>query len=305
MRFLATFIVKGRMQAIMVVSVSMVLSLIFPPINVVSLAAVALVTLRQGAGQGWFVLGFSAIICAVAGFLLTDGYQFPLLYGFSLWLPIWLVSVVLRASRDLYLALEAMIAVVSAAILVLYLYQPDLAMIWRGLLNGLLEPALAKANPEVDLTALQKTLSVFYRFVITGLLAQIYLVVLLTGLFLGRWWQAILYNPDGFKREYLALQMRQHLAITAGLVGVIGIFSTGVIAEIGASIAFLLFGVYAFVGTIVLHNLATLLKTQRFMVPFLYLTMLLIPYAIIPAALIGLIDTWLNLRSKFSNKMSI
>lgn len=296
---------KGKMQAVMVVSVSMVLSLLFPPINIVSSAAVALVTLRQGAGQGWFILGFSAVICALAGFLLTDGYQFPLFYGLSLWIPLWMVSVVLRESRNLYLALEAMIALVSVAIIVLYFYQPDLAMIWRSLLNGLLEPILAKTNPDVDLTALQKTLSVFYRFVITGLLAQIYLSVLLAGLFLGRWWQAILYNPDGFKREYLALQTRQHLAITAGLIGIIGIFSTGVLAEICASIAFLLFGVYAFVGTVVLHNLATLLKTRRFVVPFLYVTMLLIPYAIIPAALIGLIDTWLNLRSKISNKMSI
>jgi hypothetical protein len=38
------------------------------------------------------------------------------------------------------------------------------------------------------------------------------------------------------------------------------------------------------------------------MVPFLYLTLVLIPHVMVIIAVIGLTDNWLNLRNKISNK---
>jgi hypothetical protein len=302
MGFLANYIMQGRIQAITVASACALLSLLFPPVNIVSSATVALITLRRGGNEGCYVLIASGLICVLLGFLV-DNYQFPLFYALVLWVPLWLGSIILRESRDLLIAVEFVIAMVSMAIVLVYFYQPDLATVWQALLNDFLEPVLIKSNPTADLKAIQYFLSLFYRFIITGLIAQVYVFILLASLFLARWWQAVLYNQGGFAKEYLAVKCQPQLAALTLVIFVIGLFAEGVIAQICWAIVLLLFTLYAFVGTIVLHYACMSLKTAGFLVPFLYVTVLIIPYMIILVALIGLVDTWLNLRTKILNRI--
>jgi hypothetical protein len=305
MGFLAAYIMRGRMQAIMLASVSALLSLVFPPVSIVSSASVALVTLRRGAAEGWYILVCACLASALLGVFLMDSYQFPLLYGLVLWTPVWLISVVLREGRHLFLAIEIVIAIAAVAMVGAYLYQPNLAQVWENLFDPLLKPALINSNPELPVAAIQHSLSVFYRFIITGLVAQIYVSGLLAGLFLGRWWQAVLYNPGGFKKEYLNLQGQPELAIVTLVIVAAALLFSGLIAEICWNLSILLFVLYAFVGTIILHCAFATTKMKRFMIPFLYVTMMLIPYALIPVAIIGLTDTWLNLRNKIPNQTSV
>lgn len=305
MEFLPAYIMRGRMQAIMVASVSALLSLIFPPVSIVSSASVALVTLRRGAAEGWYILICACLASALLGIFLMGSYQFPLLYGLMLWTPVWLISVVLREGRHLFLSIEVVIFIAGLAVAGAYLYQPNLAQFWENQLDPLLKPMLAESSPDLPAAAIQHSLSVFYHFVITGLVAQIYVFGLLAGLFLGRWWQAVLYNPGGFKKEYLTLRGQSGLALaTVAIVAGAGLFS-GLMAEICWNVSILLFVLYAFLGTVVLHCVFATFKLKGFMIPFLYVTMLLIPHMLIPVAIIGLTDTWLNLRNKIPNQTSV
>ena len=106
MNFLATYIMRGRIQAMIVASTLALLSLIFPPVSVLSSAAVALVTLRRGAFEGLFILVCSSVAAGLLGLLALGNYQFALLYVMVLWLPVWLISIVLREGRHLSLAVE-------------------------------------------------------------------------------------------------------------------------------------------------------------------------------------------------------
>ena len=106
MTFLAAYIMRGRMQAMMVASSLAVLSLLLPPVSIVSSASVALVTLRRGANEGLYVLICACLSAAVLGFFLFGSFQFALLYGLVLWLPIWLISIVLREGKHLSVAIE-------------------------------------------------------------------------------------------------------------------------------------------------------------------------------------------------------
>jgi hypothetical protein len=293
------------MQAIMVAASFALLSIIAPPVSIVSSAAVALVTLRRGATEGWYILICACLASALLGIFLMGSYQFPLLYGLVLWTPVWLIAIVLREGRHLFLAIEIVIVIAILAVISAYLYQPNLAQFWETQLDPLLKPTLVKSNPEMPVAAIAHSLSVFYHFIITGLVALIYVTGTLAGLFLGRWWQAGLYNPGGFKKEYLALQGQPALAIaTLAIIGG-GLLFSGVMAEICWNVSLLLFVLYAFVGTIIIHCAFSTLKMKGFLVPFLYVTMAIIPHALIPAAVIGLIDTWLNLRNKIPNQTSV
>jgi uncharacterized protein YybS (DUF2232 family) len=162
-----------------------------------------------------------------------------------------------------------------------------------------------KTNPDVPKETIQETLSVFFHFILTGLVAQIYAISVLAGLFLGRAWQAILYNPGGFKQEYLTLKGQKSFAILALIILVISWFSSGIIAEIGWNIMVLFFVLYAFLGTVVLHYTFSAMKLKQLLIPFLYITLILIPHAMIPAAIIGLTDTWLNLRKIIPNQPNV
>ncbi|NOQ36782.1 MAG: hypothetical protein GQ569_12960, partial [Methylococcaceae bacterium] len=287
MGFLAAYIMRGRTQAIMVASSLALLSLPLPPASIVSSAAVALVTLRRGASEGAYILLCACLASAVLGALLVGDYQLTLFYTLFLWAPVWVISVILREGRHLFLAIEIVVMIAMLAVTAAFLYQPDLAEVWKTWLNGLLEPMVIKANPEVPEEDIQRSLSVFYRYILTGLVAEIYVLSLLAGLFLARWWQATLYNPGGFKKEYLALKGQKTLAIATIFIVAAAWFFSGIIAEICWNITVLLFVLYAFLGTVVLHCTFSSMNRKKILVPFLYISMILIPHAMIPAAIIG------------------
>ena len=299
MQFLATYIMKGRLQAMTVAAALALLSLTFPPVSIVSSASVALVTLRRGGKEGLYVLLCACIAAAVLSLFLKIGYQFALLYGLVLWMPIWLISIVLREGKHLGVAIEIAVLLGVTAVLGFYLYQPQPAQVWGGVLAVMMQPML-EAKPDVSVEQIKQTAQVFAHYM-TGAIAAGSVYGLLFGLFLARWWQAALYNPGGFKVEYLALKGHRQLAIASMILLAVAGLSSGVVAEISWNVLIVLFVLYTFIGAAVLHASFAAMKSRRFMVPVLYLTLVLIPHMMFIIAFCGLIDNWLNLRDKISN----
>ncbi|MGZ5030380.1 MAG: hypothetical protein ACXV8I_07255 [Methylobacter sp.] len=294
MGFLAEYIMRGRMQAMLVASSLAIVSLIMPPVSIVSSASVALVTLRRGAVEGLVVLGCSTLIAAVLGFFLLGNYQFVLLYGMVLWVPVWLISIVLREGRYLSLAVEIAVLLGILGVVGFYLYNTEPAAMWKTMLSQMIPP-----NAPVE--DVQRAFDMLSHYM-TGIVAAASVFGLLFGLFLGRWWQALLYNPGGFRQEFLSLSTPPRLAIGSILVVVIASLSSGVISEIFWNITILLFVLYTFIGTSVLHTVFAAMKIGRYIVPMFYVTMFLIPHAMLPVAIVGLSDAWMNLRNKISNQ---
>jgi hypothetical protein len=284
------------MQAMIVASTLAMVSLIMPPVSIVSSASVALVTLRLGAVEGLVVLGASTAIAGVLGFFLLGNYQFVLLYGMVLWVPVWLISIILREGRYLSLAVEIAVLIGVLGVIGCYLYNADLATMWRNILSQMLP-----SNAPIE--DMQHTLDVLSHYM-TGIIAAASVFGLLFGLFLGRWWQSLLYNPGGFRQEFLSLRTHPRLAVGSIVVVVVASLSSGVISEISWNIAILLFVLYTYIGTAVLHTIFASMKMGRFIVPMFYVTLFLIPHAMLPVALVGLSDTWMNLRNKISNQQT-
>ncbi len=296
MGFLAAFIMRGRMQAILVASTLAMLSLLFPPISIVSSGAVALVTLRLGAYEGLLVLLSSSVAAAVLGWLILGGYHFALLYGLVLWLPIWLIAIVLREGRRLALAIEIAIALGALAVLGFYLYDHAPALMWQGVLEQVMQPLLQN-SPDVPTEKIEQTFAIIARLM-TGIVAAGTVYSMLFGLFLARWWQALLFNPGGFRPEYLGLKAEMRLTLASVAVIALAAAPFGVMSEIAQNICVLLFVLYTFIGTAVMHSVFANMNAKRFLVPMLYITLGLIPHTMILVALLGLADAWLDLRNK-------
>jgi hypothetical protein len=239
-------------------------------------------------------LACSTAVAGVLGFFLLGNFQFVLLYGIVLWVPVWLISIILREGRYLSLAVEIAVLMGVMGVVGLYLYNADLATMWKNILSQMVPP-----NAPVQ--DIKHTLDMLSHYM-TGIVAAASVFGLLFGLFLGRWWQALLYNPGGFKQEFLSLNTHPRLAIGSIVVVVIASLSSGVISEVSWNIAILLLVLYIFIGTAVLHALFASMKMGRFIVPMFYVTLFLIPHAMLPVALVGLSDAWMNLRNKILNQ---
>ena len=234
------------------------------------------------------------------GILLFGSYQFALLYGLVLWFPVWLISIVLREGRHLSGAIEIAVVLGALGVIGFYLYHPAPAVLWNSVLNQMLQPMLDN-SADVPVEDVRQSVERFSHLM-TGAIAAGSVYGMLFGLFLGRWWQAVLYNPGGFKAEYLALRTHPQLAMATVVVVAMALTLSGVVAEVCWNIVVLLFVLYTIIGTAALHASFAKMKNARFMVPFLYITLVLIPHVAIAVAIFGLGDTWLNLRNKISNK---
>ncbi|MEQ1638063.1 MAG: hypothetical protein ABL903_15375 [Methylococcales bacterium] len=302
MSFLAAYIMRGRMQAMLVASTLAILSLLLPPVSIVSSGAVALVTLRRGAAEGLLVLLCSCAASALLGIIILNNVYFALLYGLALWLPIWVISVVLREGRHLSLTIEIAVLIGMVVVVGFYLYNANISAIWQVLLGQMAEAFLQK-TPDVPLEKIQQSIAVLARFM-TGIFVSGTVYSMLFGLFLGRWWQSVLYNPGGFREEYLKLRVQLPLAIASIIIIGIAFANFGLISEIAENISVLLFVLYTVIGTAVLHAVFTHMQAKRFMVPMLYLTLGIIPHTMLLVAIIGLTDVWLDLRNKQLNRNS-
>lgn len=268
-----------------------VLSVLFFPVSIVSSASVALVTLRRGAFEGLYIWASSGVIAGLLIFLLKGSFEFglffTLVYMLIFWLPVWIVSIVLRASRNLSLAVEIAVLMSVLAVVSFYMMAGDPAQMWKELLTAL----TPKDAPE-DMPAKIESMSHF----MTSVIALSLEFCLIFGLFLGRWWQANLYNPGGFKLEYLSLSAPPRLSMLCLIAVAIGLLNNGILAEIAWSASALMQVLFLVIGTWGLHAVLAKHRLGRFLVPMLYLSLFLLPPAVLLATIVGLADPWLDLR---------
>ena len=294
MNFLATYIMRGRVQAMIVASSLALVSLMMPPVSVLSSATVALVTLRLGAFEGLIILGCSTLAASILGFFATGNFQFAFLYVLVLWLPVWLISIILREGRHLSLAVEIATLLGVLGVIVFYLFSSEPAGMWSAVLAQMI-PA------DAPVAEIQDKIEILVHYM-TGIVAAGSVLGLLFGLFLGRWWQANLFNPGGFKQEYLLMSTKTWLSIASVAIVGVALVTSGEVSEIAWNIIILLFILYTVTGKSILHTYFAKMKLGRFMVPMLYITLFLIPHLMLLVALVGVSDPWLDLRKIKSNQ---
>ncbi|MEQ1559247.1 MAG: DUF2232 domain-containing protein [Methyloglobulus sp.] len=294
MKWLAEYIMRGRLQAILVASTLAMMSLLLAPLSLVSSAAVALVTLRRGASEGLLVLVCSSVAAGILAALTQISYQFIVVYVLFLWLPIWLIAIVLREGRHISLAVEIAVLIGIVGIVAYYLYNTDPASMWKQVMPKMVPP-------NVPTEKIQQTIDVLAPYM-TGIAAAGAVFGMCLGLFLGRWWQSLLYNPGGFKQEFLGLRVEPRLAMICLAIIGIAMVSSGALSQIAWNTSILLLVLYTFIGTAVLHTVFANTKISQFAVPMFYITLFVIPYTLLPVALVGFSDTWLDIRKKTLNQ---
>jgi hypothetical protein len=255
------------------------------------------VTLRLGSREGLYVLSGSCVVVAVLSTLQLGNYQLGLMYGFLqgvvFWLPVWLIAWVLRESRQMVLAIEVAVLLGILAVIGFYLFQSAPAQFWGDVFKVMIS-MIQQNQPDIPLDMLQQSANALAPYM-TGIMLAGVVFSLLLGLFVARLWQARLYNPGGFKAEYLALSGHAPLAIATLVLFAIASFLN---SELCWNILVVLVVFYASIGTAVLHSLISVLRGSRYWLLLFYVVLFFSLKLMALVAIFGLMDTWLNLRNK-------
>ena len=199
---LARLTMRGPWIAILMVAVTGLLALPFGPALFVSGALVALVTLRQGPAGGLRVVAGAAALLG-AGVLALSGRVGPAVLTIGvLWFAVWSAAGILRADGRQGLAVSALGLWTAGYATAMRLGVADVDEFWTSRLRAL--NAGIEAQGGEFLTTAQ--LDLYGGMMHEASIAMLYLM-LGSMLMLGRYWQAGLYNPGGFRTEFRTLSL--------------------------------------------------------------------------------------------------
>lgn len=304
MKWLASFILRGPGQAILVAVLTGVLALILPPLSLISGAAVALTTLRKGPQPGAVVMLVStAFVAAMAWLSLGNGLVGLMFLG-VIWLPLWVLGWVLRETRSLgFTTLTAgLFGVVG--ILIAYWLIGDISSWWEGMLQTLFKPVLDAGGP-VEPEALKRAM-VNMSKIMTGVAAAGMVLNALLCLYLARGWQAQLYNPGGFRSEFHELRLGSAAAVTGLVLVGLSFVPLAGLSHLAAEMMIVVMSLFVLQGLAVVHAIVAMKKMHMAWLVGLYLViMFILPQLMVVIALLGLVDAWVDFRRRIERSSQV
>ncbi|MHC8392517.1 hypothetical protein ACYZT8_02435 [Pseudomonas sp. LB3P93] len=288
MRALAEFIMRGRMQATLVVAGCAILPLLYW----LGAAAGCLVLLRRGLKDAIGVLALGLLPALIWWLYSDDPRALLVLLGSSS------LALVLRASESWNRVLLVSIAMgVVFAVVLGTVFAPQIEMLAQALIK-VMPSLLGDVYQKLSVDE-QAHFASLIAPVLTGLIAALLQIVSVLSLLVGRYWQALLYNPGGFGREFRAIRFPLLPAMLLLAFMLLG-------PNIGPQMAMLtpLCSVpLVFAGLALIHGLVAQKRLARFWLVGLYVTLLLFMQLIYPLLVVlAIVDSLIDFRGRSAPK---
>ena len=272
-----------------------ILGLVVPPAAWISAAAVVLVTLVNGPRSGLITTAMSLVGAAIFAFLIFSAPQVAVIFVLIAWLPAWLIATVLRQTVSLAYSLQILTLMSLLAVVMLYVLYPNIGELWREPLDIMVKQ-LAEQSTDFTLAELKQTEDWIIEF-LPGLFASSVMFGTMVSLFLGRWWQAVLYNPGGFGKEFRSLNLGKVSALCAIALMLIAAIVDSVFAVAMVTVVFVLYGIQSLS---LLHAAIEIRKVNAAWLFLIYLIMFFVPHVLLLLMLASFADPWLDIRQRIS-----
>ncbi len=285
MRALAELIMRGRAAAIAVAVIACAVPMMFW----LSAAAVALVTLRRGWHDGLQVFIWALLPAGAWAWMGQPSALFCLVGTMAM-------AYSLRRTASWPVALMTLVpAGALMALVISDYYAPQVAHamdILRQLYGPNLEtlfPEGANLSQEQILTLLETSFVRTASFIIAG--------GAVLALILARGWQAMLYNPGGFRTEFHRLRLTPVVTVVLLGLWLLAMSSTSLVT---AAIQPVLLMPLLVAGIALMHGLAGLRGFGKaWLLPFYVLLLAFYPVVVLLACL----DSLLDFRGRLENRM--
>lgn len=288
MRALAEFIMRGRMQATLVVAGCAALPLLYW----LGAAAGCLVLLRRGMRDALSVLALGLLPALIWWLYSDDPRALLVLLGSAS------LALVLRASESWVRALLVSVAMgVVFSVVLGTAFGPQIEMLAQALIK-VMPSLLGQVYQQMSVDE-QARFAALIAPILTGLIAALLQIVSVLSLIVGRYWQALLYNPGGFGREFRAVRipLGPAMLLLAGMV---------VTPNFGVQMSMLvpLCSVpLVFAGLALIHGLVAQKRLARFWLVGLYVTLLLFMQLIYPLLVVlAIVDSLIDFRGRLAPK---
>lgn len=289
---IANFVMKGQKQALFAILVLSALTVWIAPLGVLVGAIIALVTLRVGEQDGLKILLAATVVQIALSMLVSGSYWPGVVAVLEYMLPVWVLSWVLRATNSLALSLSLNILMVGAGVIAFHLFVGETAVWWMQVFNTYLTPVITQTGTTVPQDLMQSVADVA-----TMLLAMFFVILWFVMLVWGRWWQSALYFPGKFRDDFYALRLPKNIALLAIVIALAGLFSESALIQ---DLSAVLMTGLMFQGLAVAHHAVNQRGMSSMWLGGLYLLLFLFPQTILILATIGLIDTWVDIRNKWT-----
>ncbi|HEY3487774.1 MAG TPA: DUF2232 domain-containing protein [Gammaproteobacteria bacterium] len=286
----AAWVLQGRARSILIVSATGLLSLIILPVALISGAVVTLIALRNRLEEIAAVLFAASALCTVFLWAVLGRAEL------ALQLPVfWILAaaggVVLRRSSNMALALLVPVCAGLLIVGLIYMMYAEPVELWKEVLvqSGQVLGLDPDAAGFSDIVTQRARL-------MTGMVAAAVMAGMSSCLLLGRWWQASLYNPGEFGREFRSLRCGR--GITLLIVGLYALCLWNG-SELLLSVLCVLAALYGFQGLALVHTFAKA-RTMNFMaITIFYVVVLLSIYAKLFLSVLGMVDAWVDSRRRW------
>ncbi len=278
------------------------LSLLVPPASMLSAAVVALATLRKGAVPGALVFGLATVASGGIVLLALGGINLAVGFLILIWLPAWLLAVVLRTTRSLPLTILVAMGLGLVMLAGEFIQSTDPVAEWKVLLGpfveSLVDAQLVDGSQQTALVSLMASW-------MPGIVAAGFFLQLTMSLFLARWWQALLYNPGGFRDEFHQLRLPRVLSIALLLALLLMLLQDGADVSILEYLLTLLVVAWFIQGLALAHGIVGKLGSSSGWLIGIYLLLLFaLPHTVIVLAVAGMADAWFDFRARLGPRGS-
>lgn len=296
MRNLASWLLQSPWQATVVIVGPVLLILALPllsPLFFISGAALALVTLRQGIQQGIRLLFIATVISGSISLLVFNSVMPIVWIALLFWLPLLVLAQILRTtiSLDTTVKLLAVIGCLAVSIFYIIFDQP---LVWLSIDNLEASQSLPP-DSGIEYAAVEQLLEIL-EVITPSLIITSLLILLLAALLLARWWQALLFNPGGFRKEFHELRLGKALSVVMTvLLGIVLI--NGLQLPLLANMTIVMSMIYLVQGISLAHGIiAKLGLSTTWLVAFYVLIIFAISQLLL--LVLAVIDAWADFRNR-------
>jgi hypothetical protein len=284
MRVLAEFIMRGRTQAAVV-------ALLGTAVPVLTPATIALVSLRKGMGNGALILLWGLLPMFLS---LAMGQMQPLmpLLAISGLVVAFIAALILRNSASWSFTLMGVVALSTLAALLQLALAPDLLAQLTDAIAEMLKQMFARLESSAEQ-------AMPGQMFVVGMIAYATALGSLCGLLVGRWWQAVLYNPGGFAEEFQQFRLNAWQALICMGAAIYCLAQSPDYRTWAAlfMLPLLLLGIAIVHRFVAVRRLGT-----QWLVGF-YVLIILLDVVTQLLVIVAFLDTWLNFRGRFKPKL--
>ncbi|HEX6930109.1 MAG TPA: hypothetical protein VF267_12705 [Gammaproteobacteria bacterium] len=262
-------------------------------LDVFGAGLLALVALRKGLLAALQVVAVAVPVMVIAGHF--SGFGIALVVAVAgLWIPVLVLSLVLRNTGSLALMLQTGAGLAGTVLIAWYLLDPRALETMRVFIETQVLPLLANMEGRAVTQELDDRQREALVRIAPGLMVTASFVVAVLAVCVGRWWQAIAFNPGGFRKDFHRLKQGRIMALLVAVLVVAAAFTSHPVL-LGVALAGIV--TLIFQGIALVHGVVAATGQPGIWLWGMYGLVLLLPLpAMVLLAVAGGIDNWMDFR---------